>query len=149
MEILIRDDCPGAGIDEERLRRRLARVLGALDCDEDTELSVWLCDDPSIQELHREYLGEDTPTNVISFAQREGEFGDLEPEVLGDVVVSVDTARRDAEESGGALEDEVLFLCIHGVLHLLGYDHEKGQAARAPEMEAKEAELLRLALDET
>lgn len=148
MEIWIRDDCPGAEIDEERLRRRLAKVLGALGCDEDAELSVWLCDDTTIRDLHREYLGEDTPTNVISFAQREGEFGDLEQELLGDVVVSVDTARRDAEEEGGRLEDEVAYLCIHGVLHLLGYDHEGEQAARAPEMEAKETELYRLALDE-
>jgi len=119
-----------------------------LGCDEETELSVWLCDDPTIQGLHREYLGDDTPTNVISFAQREGEFGDVEPEVLGDVVVSVDTARRDAEASGGQVGEEVAYLCIHGVLHLLGYDHEGDQAARAPEMEAKEAELYRLALDE-
>jgi probable rRNA maturation factor len=148
MEIWIRNDCPGAGIREERLRRRLAKVLGALHCG-DAELSVWLCDDPTIRDLHREYLGEDTPTNVISFAQREGEFGDVEPEVLGDVVVSVDTARRDAEEAGEALEDEVAYLCIHGILHLMGYDHEGAAAARAPEMEAREAELFRLALDET
>lgn len=130
------------------MRRRLEKVLGALGCDEEAELSVWLCDDTTIRALHREYLGEDTPTNVISFAQGEGEFGDLEPELLGDVVVSVDTARRDAEEAGGRLEDEVAYLCIHGVLHLLGYDHEGEQTARAPEMEAKEAELFRLALDE-
>jgi len=147
MEIWIRDDCPEAGIDEEALRRRLAKVLEAAGC-ADGELSVWLCDDPTIRDLHREYMGVDTPTNVISFAQREGEFGEVEPEVLGDVVVSVDTARRDAQEAGEGLEDEVLFLCIHGLLHLLGYDHEGDQAARAPEMEAKEAEFFRLARDE-
>ena len=147
MEIWIRDDCPEAGIDEGRLRGRLARVLGAVGC-ADGELSVWLCDDPTLQGLHREYMGVDAPTNVMSFPQREGEFGDVEPEVLGDVVVSVDTARRDAEGAGLSLEDEVFFLCVHGLLHLLGFDHEGDQAARAPEMEAKEAELFRLAIDE-
>lgn len=148
MEIWIRNDCPEAGVDEAGLRRRLAKVLGAVGQD-DGELSVWLCDDATIQGLHREYMGQDTPTNVMSFAQHEGEFGDVEPEVLGDVVVSVDTARRDAQGAGAILDDEVLFLCIHGLLHLLGFDHEGGQAARAPEMEARETELFRLACDET
>ncbi|MDW7709450.1 MAG: rRNA maturation RNase YbeY [Deferrisomatales bacterium] len=147
MEIWIRDDCPEAGIDEGTLRGRLERVLRALGCEE-AELSVWLCDDPTIRELHRRYLGEDTPTNVISFSQREGEYADVDPELLGDVVVSVETARRDAEEGGGRLDEEVTYLCVHGVLHLLGYDHEGDQAHRAPEMEAREAELFRLALDE-
>lgn len=114
-----------------------------MDCDEG-ELSVWLCGDEAIREVHRDYLGVDTPTNVISFAQRDGEFGDVEPEVLGDVVIGVDTARRDAAEVGGALDDELAYLLIHGVLHLLGYDHEGVAADRAPEMEAKEQELFAL-----
>ncbi len=112
-------------------------------CD-DGELSVWLCGDEAIREVHRDYLGIDSPTNVISFAQRDGEFGEVEPEVLGDVVIGVETARRDAESVGGELDDEVAFLLIHGVLHLVGYDHEGDQAHRAPEMEAKEAELFAL-----
>jgi len=147
MEIWIRNDCPEAGVDEARLRVRLTRALAAVGC-EDGELSVWLCDDANIQELHREYMGVDTPTNVISFAQHEGEFGDVEPEVLGDVVVSVDTAGRDARDAGTGLDNEVLFLCIHGLLHLLGFDHEGDQASRAPEMEAKEMELFQLVCDE-
>lgn len=112
------------------------------------ELSVWLCGDAAIRELHREYLGEDTPTNVMSFAQREGEYAELEPQLLGDVVISVDTARRDADEGGVLLDDEVAYLLIHGILHLVGYDHEGEQASRAPEMEAKEAELFELACRE-
>jgi probable rRNA maturation factor len=109
---------------------------------------VWLCDDAAMQDLHGRYLGDDTPTNVMSFAQREGEFGDLEPDVLGDVVISVDTAARDAAEAGMPLEDEVTFLLLHGILHLLGYDHEGDEADRAAEMEARESELYRLVLDE-
>jgi probable rRNA maturation factor len=123
------------------------RVLSALACEE-AELSVWLCSDSAIRDLHRTYFGLDTATNVISFAQREGQFAELEPEVLGDVVISVDTARRDAEEAGVPFEDEVAYLLIHGVLHLLGYDHEGQEAHRAAEMEAKEEELYRLALHE-
>lgn len=125
----------------------MASVLGALGCEE-AELSIWLCDDGAIRELHRQYFGIDSATNVISFALREGEFGDLDPDTLGDVVVSVETARRDAAEAETSLEDEVTFLLIHGILHLLGYDHEGDQTHRAPEMEAREAELLRTALHE-
>lgn len=84
----------------------------------------------------------------MSFAQREGEFAELEPGLLGDVVISVDTAARDAAEAGTPVEEEVTFLLIHGILHLLGYDHEGAEAHRAEEMEAREAELYRLAADE-
>lgn len=117
-------------------------------CDGEVELSVWLCGDEAIRDLHRRYMGLDTPTNVMSFAQREGEFSDLEPEVLGDVVISVETAARDAEEAGSTLEDELTFLLLHGILHLLGYDHEGREAHRAAEMEAREVELFRLVTDE-
>lgn len=111
---------------------------------EDTELSVWLTDDPTIQDLHREYFGIDEPTNVISFAQREGEYNEVEPEMLGDVVISVETATRDALEAGSNPEDEVAYLLIHGVLHLLGYDHEGQREADGPEMYAKEREISNL-----
>jgi probable rRNA maturation factor len=148
MEIWIRNDCDTTEIDEQRLRRRAQRALRASDCD-DAELSVWLCDDQEIRELHRQYLGRDTPTNVISFSQREGEFGELEPEMLGDVVISFETARREAVAAGELLDDHVAFLLVHGLLHLLGYDHEGENADRAAEMEARQAELYRLILDET
>ncbi|GAB6061331.1 rRNA maturation RNase YbeY [Deferrisoma palaeochoriense] len=141
MEIWIRNDRPEAGIDEERLRNRLKSALSASGCDEATELSVWLCSDEDIRDLHRAYFGLDTPTNVISFSQREGEFADPDTPVLGDVVVSLDTAAREAEEAGWAPDDMVFYLCLHGVLHLLGYDHEGDQAHRAAEMEARQEEL--------
>jgi probable rRNA maturation factor len=148
MEIWIRNDCDTAEIDGQRLRRRAQRVLSASGCD-DAELSVWLCDDQEIRELHRQYLGQDTPTNVISFSQREGEFGELEPEMLGDVVISFETARREAVAAGQSLDDYLAYLLIHGVLHLLGYDHEGENANRAPQMEARQNELHRRILHET
>jgi probable rRNA maturation factor len=108
------------------------------------ELSVWLCDDETIRGLHAQYFGLDTPTNVISFAQNEGDYSEIDPEMLGDVVVSFETAGRDAAEAGCELDDEVSFLVIHGILHLVGYDHEGDRACDAPEMEAKEEELFKL-----
>lgn len=100
-----------------------------------------LVDDPQIQEINRDYLQRDKPTNVISFSMREGEGGDLHPELLGDVVISVDTAERDAAEAGVSFAGELLFLLLHGILHLCGYDHERGTEEDARVMEAKEQEI--------
>jgi len=107
----------------------------------DAELSIVLVDDSGIQLLNRDYLQRDKPTNVISFSMREGEGGDLHPELLGDVVISTETADRDAAEANVSFESELLFLLLHGVLHLCGFDHERGSAAEAGRMEAKEQEI--------
>ena len=104
------------------VRERAERMLAALQM-KDAELSVLLCDDATIHELNRDYRGKDRPTDVLAFAMREGEHGDLAPELLGDVVVSIDTARRQAAEHGRTLVAEVTYLLAHGLLHLLGYDH--------------------------
>lgn len=115
-----------------------------MECPEQTELSVVIVDDVQIQEINREYLQRDKPTNVISFAQQEGEGAGIAPYLLGDVVISAETAARDAHEAGVSLFAELSFLLIHGVLHLLGYDHERGTREQAEIMEAKEVELFRL-----
>jgi probable rRNA maturation factor len=147
MEIWIQNDCETGEIDQKKLRLRAEMALTASGCG-DAELSVWLCDDHVIRELHREYLGRDTATNVISFSQREGEFGEVEPEMLGDVVISFETARRDAVVAGQSIDDHLTHLLLHGILHLLGYDHEGDNAHQAPAMEARQAELFRLIFDE-
>jgi len=85
------------------------------------ELSVVLTDDATIQQLNREYRGIDTPTDVLSFAQQEAEGPS--GEVLGDVIISLPTAQRQADERGHSLAAEVRILMVHGLLHLLGYDH--------------------------
>ena len=107
----------------------------------DSELSILIVDDAEIQVINRDYLERDKPTNVISFSMLEGEGGDLNPDLLGDVVISADTAARDAAEVDKPFESELYFLLLHGILHLLGYDHERGTEEEARIMEEKEAEV--------
>lgn len=104
------------------------------------ELSVVLCGNAQIQRLNREYRQKDKPTDVLSFSQREGMHLAGTANLLGDVVISVPTARRQAKEHGRTLEQEVLFLLAHGVLHLLGLDHRT--AAEERNMNARTEELL-------
>jgi len=72
---------------------------------------------------------------------QEGEGGGVQPGLLGDVVICADTAARDAAEAGLPFESELYFLLLHGILHLLGYDHERGTEQEAQQMEAREKEL--------
>lgn len=116
------------------------KILSDLGCP-DSELSILIVDDSDIQVINRDYLQRDKPTNVISFAMQEGEGGGLHPDLLGDVVISADTAARDAAEVNKLFESELYFLLIHGILHLLGYDHERGTEEEALQMEAKEKEI--------
>ena len=105
------------------------------------ETSILLVDDKQIKVINKKYLHRNRPTDVISFSQIEGEFGHINTRLLGDVVISVETARRQAKEASTTLQYEIAFLLIHGILHLLGYDHE-GSAEKAREMRVKEKELL-------
>ncbi len=116
------------------LFRQRAGLVSRFTNVDDKEVACTLVSDPAIHELNRDYRGKDKPTDVLSFAQNEGEFADLNPDVLGDVIISVETAERQREER--TLLDEVTHLLIHGVLHLQGYDHEKDDEAE--EMEAEE-----------
>ena len=125
------------------LRAVAQKVLSASGCP-DGELSVVIVDDREIQDLNREYLDRDRPTNVISFSMQEGEGGGIHPDLLGDVVISADTAARDAAEAGIPYERELQFLLLHGILHLLGYDHERGTEEQARLMEERERELFAL-----
>ena len=97
---------------------------------EDYEVSVLLTDDSRITELNLEYRGIDAPTDVLAFAMREDEDSNLmNPNILGDIVISLETAERQAENETHSLEEEVAFLTVHGVLHLLGYDHQTQEEA--------------------
>ena len=103
-------------------------------------LSVLLCDDQYIHPINREYRGKDKPTDVLSFAQREGEFAFLDDSLLGDVIISIETAERQAKEKQHSLSRELTILLVHGILHLIGYDHIED--ADAVIMERKEREIL-------
>jgi probable rRNA maturation factor len=121
------------------VKRKIQAILNALDC-HDKEISVVVTDDAEIRELNRQYLDRDRPTNVIAFPMQEGDFPDISPALLGDVVVSADTTAAEAENAGIAFSERFDRLIIHGILHLLGYDHEMdGEAAV---MEAKSNELM-------
>lgn len=107
----------------------------------EAELSVMLVDDRRIARLNREFLQREGPTNVIAFPMQEGRFAGLTPNLLGDVVISVDTAAREAERAGIAFERRLIELLVHGVLHLCGYDHEH-DPAQARRMAAKSRALM-------
>jgi probable rRNA maturation factor len=112
-----------------------------LGCNEH-ELSLVITDDHQIQELNKTYRGIDKPTNVLAFPMQEGRFTQITPGLLGDVVISCDTAQKEANDAKITLEERMSQLLIHGILHLMGFDHEKGQFD-AQKMEDKSLELLR------
>jgi probable rRNA maturation factor len=116
------------------------RIMKLLNCS-DKIISLLFVDDKEIREINRHYLSRDYPTNVISFSLTEGEFGDINPDILGDIVISAETAFNDAEKSGIAFNDELAFLMIHGVLHLLHYNNENASEANTLTMKKKEQEL--------
>jgi probable rRNA maturation factor len=124
----------------KNLRRAAEKILSALGSP-DSEVSVSIVGDRTIRRLNRDYLGRDKTTNVISFSLQEGEFGGLNPAALGDVVVSADTAAREAEEGGLTFDQRLTFLLLHGILHLTGFDHERSGQEEARRMEEKEREL--------
>jgi probable rRNA maturation factor len=133
-----------ATLDLDALRQLLSRLLDA-ERPDGAALAVQLAGDELLQALNREHRDIDAPTDVLSFAADEDEAfpaaeGDEEASYLGDIAVSVEFARREAEEHGLELDAEVQHVVVHGVLHLLGYDH--GTNAEASVMEAAEEELL-------
>jgi probable rRNA maturation factor len=138
MNILVTNRQTVAPVDVPLARQSMAAILKSLEM-EGHEVSLLFVDDTEITEINRHYLGRNHPTNVIAFSMNEGEFGAINPLLLGDIVISVETALRDARVGDLPLEDEINYLMIHGVLHLLGYDHE--QPREAEEMEKKEKEI--------
>ena len=94
-----------------------------------------------MRSLNRRYRGVDRTTDVLSFSLREGGFPSVQPDLLGDIVISVPRADRQASEAGHSLSREIERLLIHGLVHLLGYDHERGPS-HALRMRRKERQLL-------
>jgi probable rRNA maturation factor len=115
--------CKGAGklVDPRTVQRRAERLITALELSS-TELSIVLSDDLFIRDLNRQYRDMDKPTDVLSFPMNENGIA-FPSGMLGDVVISVETAARQANERGCKPIDEVTALLIHGILHLTGHDH--------------------------
>jgi rRNA maturation RNase YbeY len=124
------------------IREKLGKVLNALDC-HDGELSILFTNDDKITELNKEYRGKAGPTNVLAFPMAEKDGLDRASGMLGDVVVSVDSATREAKETGEKLDNTVYRLLVHGVLHLLGFDHESSPQ-EAHRMEEEQERLLKM-----
>ncbi|MDD5724299.1 MAG: rRNA maturation RNase YbeY [Syntrophales bacterium] len=138
MKILVTNSQTAVDVDLLQTKRSLSNILEALE-KEDREVSLVFVDDKGITEINRQYLGRNYPTNVIAFSMNEGEFGNINPSILGDIVISTETALRDARAGDLSPEDEFDYLMIHAILHLLGYDHEL--PTEAEEMEKKEKEV--------
>ncbi len=121
------------------LRRRLAKLLRELDLAE-AEVSVTVVGDQEMRRINYEYRRVDAPTNVLAFALEEGEGPSGGPRVLGDIVISAETIQREAPPLGYTEGEMFYFYLVHGLLHLIGYDHELGREAAA----RQEAETERL-----
>src|SRR5262245_53940860 len=140
MSIVLTSRARRAGVHAADIRRDATRLLGLLGVD--AELSVVLVDDDEMRRLNATYRRIDRPTDVLAFAMREGDGSELHPQVLGDVVISLDTAARQGAARGVPVADEVRVLLTHGLLHLLGYDHERSPT-EARRMFRKQRELIR------
>lgn len=104
----------------------MEKVLRDLECDK-KELSILFTNDTDITNLNNRYRGKKKSTNVLAFPMEVSEKSDIESGMLGDIVISVDTAKREAQEVTCSFERRIMELLIHGVLHLLDYDHERSK----------------------
>lgn len=137
------------GISTARVRRYAIEILAALAAEplppSVSELSIVLVGDRAMRSLNRDFRGKDKPTDVLSFSQIEGENGIPSP-TLGDLVISIDTTRRQAQAYGVTFEREIVRLMVHGILHLHGYDHEGVPKAAAQRMRRQEERVLKRVL---
>lgn len=126
------------------MKKVLQKAAELYGLSEGVEVGVTFLDDATIQELNRDYRDKDRPTDVLSFALNEGDEPEIvdapEEELLGDILISLETTARQAEEYGHSLERELAYLTVHGMLHLLGYDHE--EPADQAEMRLEEEAVL-------
>ena len=147
MAVYVRARLTGARVQRARFVRLVQQVLSAAG-ESASELSIELIGDRRMRRLNRVYRKKDQTTDVLAFAMRESftpHPSPLTPVMLGDVVISVPTATRQAEARGHSLAHEIATLLIHGVLHLCGYDHDRGEP-EARRMRRKEQAVLRSVL---
>ncbi len=133
---------PKARSHRKALKNLATRILKDLG-NPDAELSIVITDDEEIRVLNHRFRGLDKATDVLSFSQREGEGGVPDSDLLGDVVISFERAFRQGEELGHGTREELKKLLVHGVLHLMGYEHEDTSEKEAERMEEMEEKLLK------
>ena len=121
--VFVRNDFQDTIFDENAIRQATLATL-RMHNSEVCEVSVLLTNDSTIQSLNRQYRNIDASTDVLSFAMRDGGDESMNPHLLGDLVISVPTAQQQANAHNHSLDVEIANLTVHGVLHLLGYDHD-------------------------
>jgi rRNA maturation RNase YbeY len=140
MTICIHNRQRAVAIHTAAVKKRVQQIMVYLGCPEQ-EIGVVFGSDRLLQELNRRYRHKDRPTNVLAFPQSPTYAGEPASTILGDVIVALPTAAREAHDLQQSLEERVVYLLLHGILHLLGYDHE-GSAVQRRRMEALEQEVL-------
>jgi len=112
-------------IDLEAVKKIACEIMAQEKLPDNAELSLVFCDDDTIKDLNNNFRGKNEPTDVLSFPMTQNKFVNFEPEtiLLGDIVISLDTALKQANELKHSLATEITFLLIHGILHLIGFDH--------------------------
>ncbi len=126
MEILLKNEQRKFEVDTGKLKTKIKKIFENLDCRE-KEISILVVNDARMRKLNSQYRDIDRTTDVLSFPQNEGEDCGPNPFLLGDVVISAETAKKQAREHRLSFEQELILLLIHGILHLLGYDHERSK----------------------
>ena len=147
MAVLIENRQKKLNVPLSRIQKKAQFSLNALGCP-DGELSILIVDDPQIAALNQKHLKRQGPTNVLAFPMKTDQFSGIIPLMLGDVVISVETAQRESKTAGIHLEERLDQLLVHGILHLFDYDHEQGEE-KALDMEEKNNELLTLIKDKS
>jgi probable rRNA maturation factor len=148
MEVIIHNEQQAIVLEsamQDMLHQVVAQVALVYGLADEAEVGITLVDDAAIHEMNRQYRGKDSATDVLSFALNDGEEqleGNPAALLLGDIILSLETAMRQAEEYGHSLEREMAYLTVHGMLHLLGYDHEC--EAEKNEMRQEEEHVLML-----
>jgi probable rRNA maturation factor len=132
-----RNEVRRSGVDARALKATMRALLENVD-ESESAISLTLVDDATIQAINREHREKDKPTDVLSFPLEPSEFEGPE-RLLGDIVISIDTARRQAADYDAPLQRELYRLMIHGLLHVLGHDHMEPEERRV--MEAEERRL--------
>jgi len=147
MGVLLRNDHPDIKIDCHDIENIIAIIMDHLNC-LNQEVSILLTGDKDIRRLNQEFRSIDQPTDVLSFPQNADEDPSIPGEIiLGDIAVSLDIAKAQAKEHGLDFKEEIILLLIHGILHLLGYDHEISEQEEI-KMRNKTRELFKLVFPE-